>query len=278
MRIYLTRLILPVIVTFMTTSLAQAQLFDEDYVNQDGLKADVDVALRSVRMYRGQNLYDGTSLQPQGEIAYQAGDGKFYGRVFTHFGLDQSDPPQAGSAPSDSSDGSGQKVVPTGESFTEVDFDVGWATMFPMFDLQLGNRWLTYSKTTARLRDTAELYAGLEMKMLLQPRLMAAYDWDEHDGWYYETGLSQPLNLGLLGDRSTVTPSVTVGFSQDLDDGSHPIYADDGMSYFDVGVESQVPLSESLSFVPEIHYTEGEDDAANSEFWFGIGVRGALGW
>ncbi len=240
---------------------ARAQVFDKDYSDPgdtDGLLKG-SLGLFSDREFRGQNLYDGTSMQLHGEAGIGTGLGLLYLGLFTHFSNDNNH------------GGEDEK------SFDEFDYEIGHRFFFEDVEIGVGHRWLNYSRTTERLRDTTEVFTEINTNVIAHPHFLATYDYDEHDGWYYEVGLEQPVLLGLDDERHAVVPSVTMGISESLDGGKHPIYDDDGIAFFDVGLKGIFVLTDSLSLEPEAKYTAEVDDATDSDFTFGMNLVGQLG-
>ncbi len=254
---------------------AQAQVFDEDYTGSEGISVETGLVVRSDRVFRGENLYNGTSVQPSAQITMPTEIGSFYGRASGHIAADQGSTRRSSRAPFDTNDDNGNAIeaVETTPSFHEHDYDLGYKRSFTFATLDVGHRWYNYTKTTSRLRDTGEAYGGLVFDTLLNPYFTAAYDYDEHTGWYYETGVYEPISLpSAIIEGMKLIPSLTMGFSYDLDNGPHPIYDDSGITHVDVGVKATVPITESIDLEPEMHYSEGIDDAATSDFWFGVGL------
>ncbi len=249
-------------VALLQPAVARAQVFDKDYSDTpDGggvLKGSV--GLFSDRVFRGQNLYDGTSIQTAGKAGIGTEFGLLYVGAFAHFS-------------DDTNNGAENE-----QSFNEFDFEVGDRFYF-LEDIEttLGHRWYTYSRTTARLQDTNQFFAEIRTDVIAHPFFSANYDYDEHDGWYYEFGLEQPVLLGLDNEKNAIVPSVTIGVSSSLDGGNHPIYDDDGIAFVDVGLKGILVLTDALNLEPEIHYSEDVDDATTSELTFGMNLVGSIG-
>jgi hypothetical protein len=240
---------------------AHAQVFDKDYTDNDGIEARASLGLFSDREFRGQNLYDGSSLQFAPELGLDTEIGKLYVAGFSHFAVDNNG----------SSDPAPRK------SFNEYDFELGDKISFDDFSIAVGHRWYTYSRSTPRLKDTGEAFAQLETAIIAHPHFTAAYDDIKHNGWYYEAGLEQPVPLGLDNEKNALVPSVTMGISSGLDNGPNPIYDDDGIAFVDVGLKGIFVIAEGISLEPEMHYTEEVDDATDSDFIFGMNLVGQIG-
>lgn len=239
---------------------AQAQVFDKDYFNDSGTSLRGEVGVYSDRIFRGQNLYNGTSFQPKVRGAFDMGFGELFAAVAAHVGIDQ--------------DHSG--VSDDRRSFSEVDYELGDKLKFDQVSLAGGYRWYSYTRTTERLQDTGELFAELDTTFLAHPYIHIDYDTQKHEGWYYEIGFSEPVPYSSQNPRDVIVPSVTLGFSSGLDDGKHPIYQDGGLVFVGVGARAVVAFDESISLQPEVRYNFEVDDATTSDFTFGMNLVGEL--
>ena len=235
---------------------AAAQVFDKDYQDPPDALFSSSLGLYSDRTFRGQNLYDGTSVQLRGEAGIGTGIGLAYIGGFAHFS-------------GDNNHGGANE-----QSFNEFDFELGHRFYLEEMKLGVGHRWYTYSRSTERLQDTGEFFAELTTEVISHPHFTATYDDDEFKGWYYEVGLEQPVPLGLANDKDAIIPFVTMGMSNSLDDGSHPIYDDSGIAFVDVGARVIFNIANSISLEPDFHYTEDIDDATSSDFVFGLNLVG----
>lgn len=240
---------------------ARAQVFDRDYLDQSNGVLKASAGLFSDRMFRGQNLYDGTSIQGALELGIGSEIGLTYVGGFVHLSNDRN------------------HGAPNEESFNEFDFELGHRFQFDEMQLGLGHRWYTYSRTTARLQDTGEFFAELTTGYIGHPHLSFDYDHDEFEGLYYETGLEQPIPLGLNNERDAIVPSVTIGLSSGLDEdsGDHAIYDDGGIAFVEVGVKGIFGLTEGINLEPSMKYVEDIDDATTSDFVFGMALTADLG-
>lgn len=235
---------------------AAAQVFDKDYQDPPDALFTSALGLYSDRVFRGQNLYDGTSVQLRGEAGIGTGLGLAYVGGFAHFSGD--------------SNHGGENE----QSFTEFDFEIGHRFYLDEMKIGLGHRWYTYSRSTERLQDSGEFFAELTTEVIAHPHFTATYDDDEFQGWYYEFGLEQPIPLGLSNEKDALVPFVTMGMSESLDDGSHPIYDDSGIAFVDAGARAIFNIADSVSLEPDLYYTVDIDDATDSDFVFGINLVG----
>jgi len=270
------------ILSLLSVSHANGQVFDNDYTTPSDNTIDLEtgIALRSDYMHRGQNLYDGASVQPEIKLNVHTENGTFHGRVFAHISADQGSQRKSTSAPFETTNDDDEEVevVETTRSFNEMDYEVGYSTFYGMARVEVGNRWYEYDETTSRLMDTTEAYGRIDIDTILNPYVTAAYDWDERDGWYYEMGVWEPIPLQMVNEGAYVAPSITLGFNSDLNREGKAIYDDSGLVFVDVGLKGNIPVTESVSLEPEAHYNEATDDFADSELWFGINLKGTFGF
>lgn len=263
---------------------AWAQIFDEDYVEQKTVEFTPKVGLQSARMFRGQNLHNGVSIQLQPRIAINTDWGTPYFQMFFHFPGSQGDTKDSRGGTFEVSDPDEDaeeddtvrvaKVIPT---FNEYDFDLGYTFDFNVAELDVGHKWYRYSDRSPRLHNTQEIYGTLDFNVITHPYATAAYDYDAHSGWYYELGLRQPIPIKPDDDGSAVIPFVKLGLNYDLDGGDEPIYEDEGATHVDFGLNSVFYILDNVAIQPEVHYSEAIDDFAQSEFVFGVNVAGELG-
>ncbi len=286
-----------------TADAVNAQVFDEDYARPGAVGVELGLALQSDRMFRGQNLYNGTSVQPSLRAELRTPGGTLYGDVFVHIPGDQGDTKSSrggtfsiddpfvdsdatdtdseddSTDDTDTEDSSSDQidVARVTPSFAEVDATIGYIIDTDLFVLDVGHISYFYEKSSARLKDTNELFASIALDIPSNPYLEVFYDWDKRDGWYYEFGLREIIPLGLSNPEHAVIPFVKVGLNQGLDDGSNPLYKDSGLVFVDFGLYGDFPLDESVRLQPELHYSEGIDDFADSELLFGFTLLGTFG-
>ena len=236
---------------------AEAEVFDRDYyAHSSSSSFRGELGLFSDRMFRGQNLYNGVSIQPKVRGGIDLGFGELFGSVSSHFSGDQNH------------EGSSEDR----RSFNEFTFEVGDRFTFDEFAFEGGYRFYNYSRTTSRLQDTGEFFAGVDSMVLGHPYFQLAYDTNKHKGWYYELGLFEKIPFRDDGERDVIVPSVALGFSSGLDDDEHPIYDDGGITHVGVGVKGVLGLDETTSFQPEVRYNVEVDDATTSDFTFGMSL------
>lgn len=206
---------------------------------------DTSVAVLTDYMFRGFNLYDGTSIQPSTNLNYKTEVGTFTGGLWFHL------------------PGEGDRQS---EKFTELDATLKYAHSIGPVAFTIGNVWYTYpNEGDNEILDTAEMFATVSYDTLFTPTLSFYHDWDEFDAQYYEFGLSHKLTAETLGEGFNVTPFVAFGFASSADN----VYDDDGLVHVTYGMYSTVSLGD-ITLTPSVNYTSKVDDATVNEFWAGI--------
>lgn len=221
-----------------------------DAVAEDKIKFSLEpeVGFYTDYVYRGQNLYNGTSIQPEATLAAETEDmGTFSANVWSHV-----------SAEDDRTD----------EQFTRINYTLDYTLKLDMLSLSVGHLWYTHESNNVGLVDTAEYYAGMSLDTLLNPTFTYFRDYDEIDTNYFELTLSHKMEDTCgMGDGFNLTPYVTFGFT----DENNVVYADNGLVQWTVGMSSDMKLG-NLDVTPSFHYTVEEDDNADNQFWFGVTI------
>lgn len=225
---------------------------------ESALSVDLNVAFMSDYMFRGQNLYDGTSIQPYIGVGYDTGYGTIGGYNWMHISAD------------------GNTNV---EEFFEMDWGLTYELpAFDPFTLTIGNLWYTYPNDEDDIEGTSEGFVSLAFDdseynsfYTINPKITVSRDWDVYENWYYELNFSHTYEGGSLPDGVTLSPYVTLGFASDAE----LLYADDGLEYVTEGVSLGLPLNK-LVITPSINFTHEVDDLTVDEFWFGVTLGGSL--
>lgn len=138
--------------------------------------------------------------------------------------------------------------------------------------------------------DTSEVYARVRLddawlwsteKPLLSPYVLAAYDYDEYDGWYLEAGVEHTIDLDDLGVVLTFHAEVGYVYKHEL----FLLSADEerGWQHWQVGAVGRYSLNKLLNtserygrweLVGYINYTgEWDDDLrADEQLWGGAAI------
>lgn len=226
-------------------------LFTQSASAEDDLSLDITSDFVSDYMYRGRQLYDGISIQPEIAAALDLqGGGQIGGSVWAHL-----------SAEGASND----------DKFSEVDFVTHFAHHVDIFDFELGHTFYTFQSSDT-LDNTQEFYGKLafneEVMPFVEPSLAMYWDYDELDYQYYELSfMAKAVAVSPLGEGFQIDPYVTFGFASSAD----KVYDDNGLEHVDVGYFVDFQLGDVV-LTPNMHYTFAVDKNAENEFWIGIGV------
>ena len=218
------------------------------------LTGSASVAFLSDYMWRGFNLFDGSSIQPTVGAEYDTGAGKLGANVWAHLSAEGGDS--------------------AATKFTEFDYTLSYAFSLSPLSFKVGHLWYTYPISDDNLEDTAEFFgtvvvddAALGSPFALNPTFSVYHDYDLVDGQYYELGLSHAFEIPALGDGFNMTPYVAFGYAQNQE----PVYAEDGFVQTTFGVSSNLSLG-SFAVVPSLNYTAESDNNLKNEFWFGFSL------
>ena len=235
-------------------SLAWAQDAETEEQEENPLALTLSTAFMTDYMWRGFDLYDGSSIQPEVEASYSLGEyGAITGDVWAHL-----------PAEGDRQD----------EKFSEVDYTLEYGITFEPFELAVGHYWYSYpTDNTNSMKRTAEYYATAALlDTPLNPTLGFYQDYDEYDNQYYELGFSHTIECpALLGEGFNMTPYATFGFASN----SEKVYADDGLVHITVGASFNLKLGD-IDVIPSINYTFEDDDALRNQFWSGVAFSYSL--
>lgn len=213
------------------------------------LSADLSVGVMSDYMWRGFNLYDGTSIQPSATIEYDTGVGTIGGNLWMHL-----------SAEGDRQD----------EKFTELDETVYYSIALDPVTIKTGFIWYTYPDSSDDIVDATEYfaslsYAGEDPVGYLNPVASFYDEFKETDSQYYELNVSHEFEVAALGDGFKLTPYVTLGFASNADD----VFGDNGLVHVTEGIN--IPLQWGIiSVTPSLNYTHKVADSTSNEFWAGL--------
>ena len=208
------------------------------------LSVSSEVGIFSHYMFRGFKLYNGPTIQPSVNAAYDTGAGTVSGNLWMHLTGDSDN---------------------TAERFTELDETIEYSNTIGGASIAIGNSWYTYSDLGdgSNIEDLAEVYATVAFDAPLTPTVSIYHDWRTTHAQYYELALSHDLE-NILGEGGTLTPFVAFGFASNAED----VYVDDGLVQISTGVSTTIPLG-AVSVVPSFNYSFKVDDNTINQFWFG---------
>ncbi|HQH27762.1 MAG TPA: hypothetical protein PLP17_10230 [Oligoflexia bacterium] len=220
---------------------------------ESALSLEVVADFATDYMFRGQNLYDGTSIQPSVSGGYDFGElGKVNALVWSHLSAE-----------------GGQGAS---EKFTEVDFDLSYEIGIDILTLAAGHLWYTFPDSGDDINETNEFYVSASLDTILAPTFTYYRDYREFDNNFFELGLSHEIECSKLGEGFNLTPSVTFGWATNAE----KVYDEDsGLMYVEAGLSSEVEFG-IFTLVPSFNYTFQVDDSTQNEFWFKIGVGYSL--
>lgn len=198
-------------------------------------------------MWRGFNLYDGTSIQPSLDANYNLGSmGNIGLNVWSHLSAE-----------------GGQGAA---EKFTEIDYTAHWDMAFDAWSVSVGHIWYQYPRNSDDIEDSAEVFASISHDCAINPTLKVFHDYDQYDNQYYELGFSHEFETSALGDGFKTTPYVAVGFA----DNAEKVYDEDsGVTHVAVGTSFNFQTGD-LTVSPNLNYSFKVDDATQDEFWVGV--------
>lgn len=245
MRIRFIWLALCAVATPLLTSPCQA-----DAEGDRAWGANATVGVYSDYMFRGKNVYEGTSLQPSATGYMDFAElGTLSANVWAHTSLETNEPP---------------------EKFTEVDYTLSYDLEIWKFALSAGHIFYTFpGGSRARISDTEEFYVGLGLvDVPLNPRFTMYNDYNAGKYQYYTLGFDEVFHCPMLGEDTGIVPHVRFGFASNADDG--PVfYKDNGLVHIDTGLAFEVPMGE-FYLIPHFNFNFETDDYADNEFWMGV--------
>lgn len=204
-------------------------------------------------MFRGTNLYEGTSIQPAITVTYDTGMGQLSGGLWMHL-----------SGESDRQE----------DKYTELDETLAYQFSVDALTFKFGHLWYTYPDSDDNIDDTAEFFAAMVINdadinpiLSLTPTFSVYRDYDLYDATYYELGLSHTFAIESLGSGFNIAPFVAFGFASDAE----KLYANDGLVQTTFGVNFTATLGD-VQVVPSINVTRESDDNAVNEFWVGTSL------
>lgn len=209
-------------------------------------EVNLQADLFSAYMFRGQNLFDGASLQPLVAGSYDFEEfGSVGGYVWSHLSMDKSRSAE--------------------ERFTEIDYNLYYSLSFEPVTAEIGLLWYTYPNGDDDIDNTEEWYIKIELDTFLSPTFTYIRDFDVYDANFYTLGFSHKLECDCLGEGFNITPAATFFFASDAE----TYYEDNGLESITVGVSSDMTLGE-IAVVPSINYNFKIDETTKNQFWFGL--------
>jgi hypothetical protein len=211
------------------------------------LSVDLGVDVLSDYVFRGQNLFDGLSIQPAASAAYSLGElGTIGGSFWAHFSAEDDSPP---------------------EGFTEIDWTVDYEISIDILTLGAGGIFYTFPSGDDAIANTQEFYVSAAVDTLLSPSLTYYRDVDEFKTHYFEFGIEH----GIEGADWNLTPSLTFGFAASAE----RVYKDNGLEFVALGLGSDFGAG-PLTVTPSLTMIFEVDDTTDDELVLGLGIAGSL--
>lgn len=236
------RSIIPAILGFLAiVNCARAQ-------DDKAWSVDTAVDFYSDYMFRGFNLYDGTSIQPSITLNYDSGSaGVSHVSLWMHLPGETQDRP---------------------EKFTEMDATLSHDITFGDLTFSVGHVWYMYlDEVEEGSPESAEFFASVSVDTFLTPTFSVYHDYREFDAQYYGLLFSHTIESAKLGEGFNITPYVDFGFASHAE----KLYADNGLVQVTVGVSSELSLG-IFSVIPSVNYTFESDEYALNELWVGLSL------
>jgi len=201
-------------------------------------------------MFRGKNVYEGTSIQPSVTTFYDFGElGTLGANLWLHVPGETNEPP---------------------EKYTELDTTFSYHLNISYFEVGGGFILYRFPDGDGRIKDTNEYFLSVSADVLLNPSFTFYDDYDEGEYQYYTLTLRETVPAPMLGDDFEFTPYVLFGFASNADDG--PVfYEDDGLVHIDTGLSLNLELG-IFYIVPNFNFTFEIEEGAENEFWLGVDI------
>jgi hypothetical protein len=205
---------------------------------------DTAVSFYSDYMFRGFNLFNGTSIQPSVYANYETDFGTFTAGAWSHLSADQK---------------SG------GDRFTEIDYTLKYSYSWEPVTIAAGYLWYRYPSDD--IVETEEFFATLSYDWdLLNPVVNFYHDTDAFDNQYYDLTLSHEFS-DVLGSETAITPYVNFGFASDAD----KVYEDDGLVVVIAGTSVSYDFG-PITVSPNFNYSFKVDDNTVNTFFIGTNL------
>ncbi len=247
-----------------------------EMVNEGGVNVDLTVRYMTDNVFRGIDrsevggAEDAPNLQFDGRIYFDLGNKKPHPFVGTFVNVYNSDPISRF-----------QEIRPFfGADFTlrPLIFEAGYTTyIFPERDDDNTSEF--YAKIT--IMDEALFRTE---KPILRPYLLAVYDFDVYNGWYYEAGIEHIFEIEKTGLSIKLSGLVSYSNGIELFRGDGPKGSDNGFQRYEIGVMGRYSLNTLLNFsrrwgewslVGYGYYADNLDDnlKVDSQIWSGGGIE-----
>ncbi len=195
-------------------------------------------------IWRGQNLLDDPVLQPNAYVNIE----DFTVSIWGNYGIEND------------------------EDWTELDYTLDYTISLGC----IGPKWEMISVSVGYIyydfpnlppnQDSQEIYGAMALDTLLSPALAVYHDFDQGDGTYYEFSLGHSMPI----DPLSLNLSAAVGYNDNQWD------FDSSFSNLLVGAGLAFPLTEKITFEPQIFMSLALDSQYDDEFYAGFSLSAEL--
>lgn len=175
-------------------------------------------------------------------------------------------------------------------NFEEIRPIVGFEWTLRPLTIEAGN--ILYSYPDRNELNTSEVYGRITLddtflfrsrEPWFTPYILAAYDYDNANGWYFEAGVSHRFVVEDTGLSITALANIGYVMNQDYFRGPGPDGDDTGFQHYEVGMIASYSLNTLLNISQRhgqwslngyLFYTDGIDDdvRASTRLYGGAGI------
>lgn len=229
------------------TNLTYASAENEEANKAWSISTQVD--FQSAYMFRGQDLFDGTGIQPSITTEYSLGDfGTMGGNVWSHLSADDNKSSE--------------------QRFTEIDYTLYHNIKFDPITLGGGIVWYTYPDGDDDLSGTEEYFVKLSLDAPLNPSLVYYRDFDAVKANFFVFGLSHEVKSSSFGEGVSISPFVNGTFVE----GADGLYENNGLAHVTVGTSASFSVGE-VGVVPALSYNFKIDETTVNKLWLTLSLK-----
>lgn len=204
-------------------------------------------------MFRGQQYFDGASIQQSINASYSNEDyGDFWTNIWSHM-------------PGESA---------RQDDFIELDYTVGWTKTLDPVSFTIGNAAYTLPKKDGDpFDDCNEVFASIFVDTYLSP-VFSFYNYTTvYYSQYYELNLSHAFEVEspVATDPVTLTPFVAIGATSN----QQRVYGQGGLVQITYGASAEIPVG-SIVIAPTVNYSKSYDEFTLNKFWAGLNLKYAF--
>lgn len=204
-----------------------------------------EVGFFSDYMDRGQNLFDGASIQPVIDASWNTESiGVIGGYVWSHLSVDQSRSSE--------------------ERFTEIDYVLYHSLTVDIVTFRTEANIVSYPDGS--YNHTNELWLSLGLDLPIVPTFTFVRDFTDVLSNWYLLNLSKTITSDCLGETFNLTPYIEFVFASNA---AGRAYDENGLESVSLGLSSDLNLGD-ISVTPSIHYTFKIDETTSNVLWFGV--------